>query len=145
MTRRVTVSFLVAALIVVWATSAIAAPQPVAAATSAGNQLVVTISKGQVQRAANGTVLVPLRARCQPPLGAFELNVSVLQDAVFGSVFLLGTNFPPCDGRWHRLTVAVAPDAGSFVAGRATVDASLSAFHPTEGDLIVFDTATVRL
>lgn len=103
------------------------------------------ISTGQVQLAANGTVLVPLRARCQPPLGAFELNVSVGQDAVFGSVFLLGTGFPPCDGRWHRLTVAVAPDAGSFVAGVATVDASLSAFDPVEGDLIVFDTVTVRL
>jgi hypothetical protein len=144
MTRKVAVSFFVAALIVVWATAAIAAPQPVAA-TSTGNQLVIKLSTGQVQLATNGTVLVPLRARCQPPLGAFELNVSVRQDAVFGSVFLLGTNFPPCDGRWHQTTVTVAPDAGSFVAGRATVDASLSAFHPTEGDLIVFDTATVRL
>jgi hypothetical protein len=89
--------------------------------------------------------VVPIRARCQPPLGAFELNVSVRQETVIGCVFLLGTGFPPCDGRWHRTTVAVPPDAGSFVAGRATVDTSLSAFHPTEGDLIVFDTATVRL
>jgi hypothetical protein len=145
MTGRVTASFLVAALTVVGATSAIAAPPPVAAATSAGNQLVVKISKGQVQLAANGTVLVPLRARCQPPLGAFELDVSVRQDAVFGSVVRLGTNFPPCDGRWHQITVVVAPDAGSFVSGVATVDASLSAFDPVEGDLTVFDTVTVRL
>lgn len=77
--------------------------------------------------------------------GGGFLNVGVRQDAVFGSVFLLGTDFPPCDGRWHRLTVAVAPEAGSFVPGVATVEASLSAFHPTEGDLIVFDTVTVRL
>jgi hypothetical protein len=143
--RRFAVSLVVAALIVVSATAAIAAPQPVAAATSAGNRLVVKISTGQVQLAADGAVLVPVRARCQPPLGAFELNVSVGQGAAFGSVFLLGTGFPPCDGRWHRTTVAVAPEAGSFVAGVATVDASLSAFHPTEGDLIVFDTVTVRL
>jgi hypothetical protein len=145
MMRRLTGSLLVVALIVVWTGAAVAAPQPVAEAASARNQLVVDISKGQVQLAANGTVLVPLRARCQPPLGAFELNVGVLQDGVFGSVFLLGTGFPPCDGRWHRLTVTVAPEAGSFVAGRATVDASLSAFDPVEGDLIVFDTVTVRL
>jgi hypothetical protein len=145
MARRLVVSLVVAALIGVSATAATAAPQPVAAATSARNRLVVEISGGKVQLAADGTVVVPIRARCQPPLGAFELNVSVRQQTVFGSVFLLGTGFPPCDGRWHRTTVAVPPDAGSFVAGRATVDASLSAFHPTEGDLIVFDTATVRL
>ena len=145
MARRFAVSLSVAALIVVSATAAIAAPQPVAAATSARNRLVVEVSRGQVQLAADGTVVVPVRARCQPPLGAFEVTVSVRQEAAFGSVVLLGTGFPPCDGRWHRITVVVAPESGSFVAGEATVDASLSAFHPTEGDLIVFDTVTVRL
>jgi hypothetical protein len=145
MARRFAVPLLVAALIVVSATGAIAAPPPAAAATSARNRLVVDVSRGQVRLAADGTVVVPVRARCQPPLGAFELIVSVRQEGVFGSVVLLGTGFPPCDGRWHRMTVAVAPETGSFVAGRATVEAALSAFHPTEGDLIVFDTVTVRL
>ncbi len=145
MARRFAVSLVVAALIVVSATAATAAPQPVAAATSARYRLVVEVSRGQVQLAAGGTVVVPVRARCQPPLGAFELIVSVRQGAVFGSVVLLGTGFPPCDGRWHRTTVAVAPEVGSFVAGRATVEAALSAFHPTKGDLIVFETVTVRL
>ncbi len=145
MARRLLVSLVVAALIVS-ATATIAASQPVAAATSAPrNQLVVDISRSQVQLAADGTVVVAVRARCQPPLGAFELIVSVRQEAMIGSVLLLGTGFPPCDGRWHRTTVAVAADSGSFVAGRATVEAALSAFHPTEGDLIVFDTVTVRL
>lgn len=145
MARRLVISLGLAALVIVSATSAIAAPQPVAAATSAGNRLVVDISRSQVQLAADGTVVVAVRARCQPPLGAFELIVSVRQGTTIGSVLLLGTGFPPCDGRWHRTTVAVAPDSGSFVAGSATVEAALSAFHPTEGDLIVFDTVTVRL
>ena len=51
----------------------------------------------------------------------------------------------PCDGRWHRSTVRVSPDAGSFAAGPATVDAFLGAFDPVEGDLEATDTATVTL
>jgi hypothetical protein len=134
MTRRVTVALLIASLIVVSAPAATAA-----------NRLVVKISGGQVKLDANGSALVTLRARCQPPLDAFEVDVSVRQGATFGSVVLLGTEFPACDGRWHQITVSVAPDAGSFVSGVATVDASLSAFDPVEGDLIVFDSVTVRL
>jgi hypothetical protein len=134
MTRRLVVALLLASLIAVSAPSA-----------KAADLLLVKVSGAQAELDASGNVLVPLRARCRPPLDAFELDVSVRQGATFGSVVLLGTEFPPCDGRWHQITVSVAPDAGSFVSGVATVDASLSAFHPVEGDLIVFDTVTVRL
>jgi hypothetical protein len=134
MTRRVAVAVLIASLIVVSAPAATAA-----------NLLVVKISSGNVELDANGSVLVPLRARCQPPLDAFEVDVSVRQGATFGSAVLLGTEFPACDGRWHQTTISVAPEAGAFAPGVATVDASLSAFHPDEGDQITFDTATVRL
>jgi hypothetical protein len=134
MTRKVAVALLIASLLIV------SAPAATAAST-----LVVRISGGQVRLDAGGSVLVPLRARCQPPLDAFELTVSVRQDATFGSAVLLGTDFPPCDGRWHQTTVSVTPETGAFAPGVATVDASLSAFHPDEGDQITFDTATVRL
>ena len=64
----------------------------------------------------------------------------------FGSAFLLGTEFPPCDGRWHRTIVTVAAQKGVFVAGRATVTASIAAYDPIEdADVDAADAETVKL
>jgi hypothetical protein len=41
--------------------------------------------------------LMPIRARCDPPLDAFEVNVSVRQPTALGSTLMLGTPF-------HRAT-----------------------------------------
>lgn len=101
--------------------------------------------KGQTALAPDGTVLAPIRARCHPPLDAFEIDVTVQQPTASGSVLLLGTEFPPCDGRWHRTIVTVAPNTGVFVAGTATVFAFIGAFHPTEGDVDATDAETVKL
>ena len=114
-------------------------------ATAAPERLSIQVMKGQATLTPEGTVLVTIRARCHPSLDAFEVNVGVRQPPVFGSVFMLGTEFPPCDGRWHRLTVTVAPEAGEFVAGTATVGAFIAAFHPREGDLDATDSESVRL
>ena len=71
--------------------------------------------------------------------------MSVGQGAASGSESILGPGVTPCDGRWHRSTVRVSPDAGSFAAGAATVDVFLGAFDPVEGDLEATDTETVTL
>jgi hypothetical protein len=139
MIRRLVGLLLLAVLIVGSSGSAVAA-------TRTGNQLVVKISAGQVQLEPSGAVLVPLRVRCQPPLSAFELNVGVRQGDVFGSVSMLGPNVVPCDGRWHRISVSVPAEVGSFVSGPATVDVFLGAYDPVEdSDLDAVDTAAVKL
>jgi hypothetical protein len=114
-------------------------------ATAAPQRLSIQVMKGQAALTPEGTVLVTIRARCHQSLDAFEVNVGVRQPPVFGSVLMLGTEFPPCDGRWHRTTVIVAPETGVFVAGTATVEAFIAAFHPREGDLDATDAETVRL
>jgi hypothetical protein len=116
-----------------------------APATAAPEPLVIQVLKGQAALSPDGTVLAAIRARCHPPLDAFEVDVTVQQPTASGSVLLLGTPFPPCDGRWHRTIVTVAPDTGVFVVGTATVFAFIGAFHPTEGDLDATDTEAVRL
>src|SRR3712207_8414051 len=51
---------------------------------------------------ADGTVSVPLRVRCDPPLYAFELNVSVVQGSTVGSFTQVGGVLPTCTGKWER-------------------------------------------
>jgi hypothetical protein len=147
MARRIAVVLLVVSLVAGSATSAVAAPQhPVGANLAARDVLVLRISRAHVELDATGNVLVPLRAKCQPPLYTFELGVGVAQDSGSGSVVLLGTRFPPCDGHWHRTTVSVPPFAGSFGPGQATVQAGLQAYDPEgDHDIGVSDTVTVKL
>ena len=116
-----------------------------APATAAPEPLVIQVMKGQTALIPDGTVLAPIRARCHPPLDAFEVDVSVQQPTAFGSAFLLGTEFPPCDGRWHRTIVTVAAETGVFVAGTATVTAFIAAFHPSVGDVDAADAETLAL
>jgi hypothetical protein len=106
----------------------------------------VRIAAAQVEVNADGTVSVPLRVRCSPPLDAFELDVSVLQGSTFGSVNLIGTEFPVCNGRWQRTTLTVSPEAGAFGPGPATVGAFLGAFDPVAGsDVSAEDSVTITL
>ena len=86
MVRRLAGLVSVALLVLVPATSASAAPEGTAKAGGAGNQLVVKVLAAKVDLNADGTVSVPLRVRCSPPLDAFELDVSVRQGTTFGSV-----------------------------------------------------------
>lgn len=117
-----------------------------APATAAPEPLIIQVMKGQTALAPDGTVLAPIRARCHPPLDAFEVDVGVQQPTAFGSAVLFDTGFPLCDGRWHRTTVTVAPETGVFVAGRATVFAFIEAFDPTGGgDVDATDAETVKL
>ena len=61
-----------------------------------------------------GDVVVPLRARCDRHLDAFELDVAVVQTtpARGGATKTIGGPFPVCDGRWHRTAVTVSADVG---------------------------------
>lgn len=116
-----------------------------APATAAPKQLVIQVMKGQTALMPDGTVLVPFRARCYPPLDAFEIDVSVAQATSFGSTILGQSGAPPCDGRWHRTVVTVAPEVGAFVAGTATVGSFIGAFDPNVGDVDATDDETVKL
>jgi hypothetical protein len=123
---------------------AIATPPPQASAADAAQTLVLRVFKGQVELDV-GAVLVPLRARCEPGVSVYELDVNVRQRTAFGSASMLRAGLIPCDGRWHRITVSIAPSQGSFVSGEATVEAVLHGFHPAEGDFSANDTVTVNL
>jgi hypothetical protein len=117
-----------------------------APATAAPEPLLIQVMKGQTALTPNGTVLVPIRARCHPPLDAFEVDVGVHQPTASGGTVLFDVGFPLCDGRWHRTIVSVAPETGEFVAGRATVDAAVQAFDPIEDeDVEAVDAETVKL
>jgi hypothetical protein len=128
----------------VFGSVALVALASAAPATAAPEPLVIQVKKGQTALIPDGTVLAPIRARCHPPLDAFEVDVTVQQPTAFGSAVL--TEFPPCDGRWHRTIVTVAPEAGEFVAGRATLSAFIAAFDPITGtDVDAEDAETVKL
>jgi hypothetical protein len=117
-----------------------------APATAAPKPLVIQVMKGQTALTSDGTVLAAIRARCHPPLDPFEVDVGVQQATASGGAVLFDVGFPPCDGRWHRTIVTVAPETGEFVAGRATVTAFIQAFDPVEDeDVEVGDTETVKL
>jgi hypothetical protein len=117
-----------------------------APATAAPEPLLIQVKKGQAALTPDGTVLAPIRARCYPPLDAFEVDVGVRQPAASGSAVLFDVGFPTCDGGWHRTIVTVAPETGVFVAGRATVTAAIQAFDPMEdADVEAVDTETVKL
>ena len=146
MVRRGAVLLVLAvlALVPVTASAAVAAPQPAVRADA--TTLEVRIMAGQVELNADGTVSVPLRAKCSPRLDAFELDVSVGQGSTFGSVILIGTEFPACTGRWQRTTVTVSADAGTFGPGPANVSAFLGAYDPVaDSDLAAENAVSVTL
>jgi hypothetical protein len=116
-----------------------------APATAAPEPLVIQVMKGQTALTPDGTVLVPIRARCYPPLDAFEIDVSVEQGSSFGSTILGQPEAPLCDGRWHRMVVTVAAETGGFVVGTATVGSFIGAFDPNVGDVDATDDVTVKL
>ena len=138
MVRRIAVVFVLAVLALVPATEAAAAP--------GGTTLDVRIGGSQVELNADGTVSVPLRARCSAGLDAFEVDVSVTQGGTLGAVSLIGTPYPVCNGHWQRTTLIVSAEAGTFGPGQATVGVFLGAYDTVAGsDLDAADTATVRL
>jgi hypothetical protein len=115
-------------------------------AAAAPKPLVIQVKKGQTALTPDGTVLVQIRARCHPPLDAFEVDVGVQQPTASGGAVLFDVGFPPCDGRWHRTIVTVAPETGAFVPARATVTAAIQAFDPIEDeDVEAEDAETVKL
>jgi hypothetical protein len=113
--------------------------------TAAPEPLVIQVMKGQTALTPDGTVLVPIRAHCYPPLDAFEIDVSVEQGSSFGSTILGQAEAPLCDGRWHKMVVTVAAEAGGFVAGTATVRSFIGGFDPNDGDVDATDDVTVKL
>jgi hypothetical protein len=134
-TRILTGLFLLVALVAVPAAPAVAF-----------DPLVVQIQASQVALNADGTVSVPVRVRCYPPLGAFEFGVGVRQGSTVGGVSTLSGPFPVCTGKWQRTTVTVAAETGTFVSGTATVTAYVAAYDSVEDhDVIVEDSASVRL
>jgi hypothetical protein len=134
LTRILTGLFALAALVLAPAAPAVAA-----------DPLVVQIRASQVTLNAAGTVSVPVRVRCTPPLYAFEFGVGVRQRDTVGGASTLRP-FPACTGKWERTTVTVTADTGTFVAGTATVTAYVAAYDPVEDhDVIVEASATVRL
>jgi hypothetical protein len=122
--------------------------QTASAAQAAPNPLVVMISKGQTSLNSDGTVQVALRVRCQAPLQAFELDVSVLQGTTFGSVVIVEAGVVSCDGRWHRVSVQVPAQVGgtAFMSGTVTISVFLGAFDPVAGiDLEARDSISTSL
>jgi hypothetical protein len=140
MVRRLSALIAGLLLVLVPATSAAAAPQG-AAKTGGGTRLVVKVLAPKVQLNTDGTVSVPVKVRCSPPLDAFELDVSVRQSTAFGSTTLLGTPFPACTGAWERTTVTVSAETGTFAPGAATVDVFLGAFDPVSGSDVSAETS----
>jgi hypothetical protein len=118
-----------------------------AASARTPEPLSIRITKGQIRLEA-GVVVVPFNARCRPPLQSFELDVSVLQGATFGSTVILQAGVVPCDGRWHRMISRVSAQVGgtSFLSGSAVVDAFLGANDPNQGgDQEATDSVNVTL
>ena len=73
----------------------------------------------------DGAVRVFLRARCPVGYHVIEGPVTVAQTPESQEVFGEGFFTTTCDGRWHRLSVRVAPPEGRFTEGDARVSASL--------------------
>ncbi len=113
------------------------------AATAASGPVVVMIEKNA--QIAGGDVLVSLRARCEPRLSAFELDVTVRQGTAVGSTTIVQAGVVTCDGHWQDVEVPVAPSVGSFALGASTVDVFLGAFDQIQGDLEGTDSETVRV
>lgn len=113
------------------------------AATAASDPVVMMIEKNA--QLAGGQILVSLRARCEPRLSAFELDVSVQQGTAGGSTTIVQAGVVTCDGHWQDVEVPVAPSVGSFALGTSTVDVFLGAFDQVQGDLEGTDSETVRV
>ena len=118
---------------------------PAAAAPAAGPVLKVEIKTTQVRLLADGSVRVPLRAKCASTLDAFEVDLSVTQGSVVGQNNTVGGAFPACTGKWQSTTLVVVADSGTFGPGRASIGVFLGAFDQEEGDLSAEDSATVGL
>jgi hypothetical protein len=135
-TRWAVVLVLIGSMMTVLSPAAVAARPPVDA----------KIVRGKVELLADGSVRVPFRVRCQPPLQAFEIDVGVNQGGVFGGVTMIAPGIVPCDGFKHAMTVDVTAEEGSFGPGPATVGLFVGAFDPVIGiDVEGVDSATVRL
>jgi hypothetical protein len=84
---------------------------------------------------ADGRVGISVQGSCDPDLAAFELDVSLRQGEVVGSVSIVQAGVITCDDQPHNVRVKISPERGRFRHGRVTVDAFLGAFSQTEGDL----------
>lgn len=136
MIRRIAWSTpLIALLLSVPSTGANAAPAPAH----------VRVLRTSAHLYRDGTVGVSVRARCQPGLQAFELDVDAVQGAVEGSTLIVEPAVIPCDRKPHRVRVRFPPNDGVFVHGAATVDVFFGVFDPDEGDLGANATAVAQI
>jgi hypothetical protein len=107
-------------------------------------------AKVQVLRSAatlrdDGLVEISVRAKCDPDLAAFELDVSLTQGSALGATSIVQAGVVTCDALWHTVQVTVTPSVGTFGHGAATVDVFLGVFDQNEGDLEARASAKVRL
>jgi hypothetical protein len=133
--RRLIPSVAVVLMMGTFVTSAHAAREPAR----------VEVLKASAALRDDGSAALVVRARCASTLQAFELDVTVRQGSVTGSVSIVQAGVVVCDGAWHRVAVEVPPSTGAFTEGVATVDVFLGVFDPDAGDLDATATARVRL
>lgn len=122
---------LVAATALAPALPAAAAPAPAAAAAA----LEVRLGTQPVRLNASGQVPLAFRVRCAPGVQAFELDASLQQGGVNGSVTLTAPPFvATCDGTWHRVVVKVSPQGGAFRVGKAEWTVGVFGYVPPPTD-----------
>jgi hypothetical protein len=113
---------------------------------TAAPAVTVDVRASHVTLNADGTVSVPLRVRCSPPLDAFEVGVGVRQGGIVGGAFVLGGTFPACTGKWQKATFTVTAESGAFVSGTATVSGYVALYDSVQDeDVFAEDSATARL
>ena len=92
---------------------------------------------------ADGTLLLPVWARCQRPWVVADLSVDVGQEETGAGGSASGEFGLVCDGRWHRVEVAIEPSPGPFV-GEFVAHAFFTVLDPISFDPVdqAQDTAT---
>lgn len=99
----------------------------------------------QARIEADGTLLLPVWARCQRPWVVQELAIDVSQESGSGGT-ASGDFGLVCDGRWRRVEVSIEPVPGPFQPGEVIIaHAFFDVLDPISFDPVhqAQDTATV--
>ena len=112
-----------------------AAPAEAASCRDTGDR-PVCVAKAQLDKQAflgsDGTLSVSLRIECDPGWVSSDVTVRVVQgDAEADG---LTTTNVACDGHLHRIHLSLAPGAGSFHAGKASMSAQFLVTNAETGD-----------